>query len=254
LQIGFEVVDEIARVHGFSFSKKLSHKAQVAQGYINNTPVLLCKPMAFMNVSGESVAPIARQHGFDLGQVGSEHIGMTLQAVHFTWPFWFGMQILVIYDDLDSDFGAVKLKQKGGHGGHNGMRSIIQWLGNTHDFPRLKIGIGRPTNGMPIASYVLSRFTKDEMEERPFIVQEAVSAINTICDLGLDIALSGKRVWHLLTVQMCLQAHRKLGEEAYCCMKACCSIAMKYCHVAVNSLLRHNRARYRTKYTYVLMN
>lgn len=104
------------------------------------------------------------------------------------------VQVVVLFDDLDSDFGVVRIKQKGGHGGHNGMRSIIGRFGNSKEFPRVKIGIGRPPGQMPAAAYVLGRFRKDEAEVKERAVIEAADAVDAICGLGLEIALSGKRL------------------------------------------------------------
>eukprot|EP00892_Ulva_mutabilis_P004890 jgi/Ulvmu1/2773/UM140_0002.1 len=169
--IGFDVLDELARSHNIQWNKKLAHKALVAQGSVHGVPVVLCKPMTFMNVSGESVAPLTTAHGLKRSQV------------------------LVVFDDLDSDFGAVKLKQKGGHGGHNGMRSIIQWFGGDHGFPRLKIGIGRPANpSASIPDHVLGRFAGEEAAAVPGVVAEATAAVEAVCALGLEVALSGKRL------------------------------------------------------------
>lgn len=105
------------------------------------------------------------------------------------------MQVLVVFDDLDSDFGAVKLKMKGGHGGHNGMRSIIAHLAGSHAFPRLKIGIGRPSSpAASIPDHVLGRFVGAEAEEVPAVIAEAAAAVEAVAALGLEAALSGKRL------------------------------------------------------------
>ena len=104
------------------------------------------------------------------------------------------MQVLVVFDDLDSDFGTIKLKQKGGHGGHNGMRSIIQWLGNSQAFPRVKVGIGRPLGQATVVSHVLGRFGKDQQQELGIVIQDSISTVESICALGLEMASSGKRI------------------------------------------------------------
>jgi peptidyl-tRNA hydrolase, PTH1 family len=101
--------------------------------------------------------------------------------------------VVVVFDDIDSDFGVVKIKQKGGHGGHNGMRSIIERFSGQRDFPRVKIGIGRPTGQMTVASYVLGKFRKDEEDTKSIAVRDAVEAIESICALGMEAALSGRR-------------------------------------------------------------
>lgn len=104
-------------------------------------------------------------------------------------------QVLVVFDDLDSDFGAVKLKMKGGHGGHNGMRSIIGHLNGTHNFPRLKIGIGRPADPrVSIPDHVLGHFAGDDAAALPAVLAEAAAAVEAVAALGLEVALSGKRL------------------------------------------------------------
>jgi PTH1 family peptidyl-tRNA hydrolase len=104
------------------------------------------------------------------------------------------LQVLVVCDDLDSEFGVVKLKEKGGHGGHNGVRSIVERCGGDSNFARVKIGIGRPPGRVEAGDYVLEKFGIEEMEMKEVALQKAVNAIESICSLGLDMALSGKRV------------------------------------------------------------
>jgi peptidyl-tRNA hydrolase, PTH1 family len=102
--------------------------------------------------------------------------------------------VLVVHDDLDSDLGVVRLKEKGGHGGHNGMRNILKHFSGDMNFPRVKFGIGRPPGRMEVADFVLGRFSKGELEEKEIFLQEAVDAIESVCSLGLMLALSGKRL------------------------------------------------------------
>ncbi len=105
---------------------------------MNGDKVLFIEPMTMMNLSGEAVAPI-----MDYYNVNPE-------------------DSIVLYDDLDLEQGQVRLRQKGSAGGHNGMKSIIKMLG-TDQFKRIRIGVGRPTNGMTVPDYVLQRFSNDEM-------------------------------------------------------------------------------------------
>ncbi|XP_022954859.1 peptidyl-tRNA hydrolase, chloroplastic-like isoform X2 [Cucurbita moschata] len=117
--VGFEMVDAVAVVEGISMSSA-SFKALIGKGFIGDVPVMLAKPQTFMNASGESVGAIVSYYKIPLKQV------------------------LVIFDDLDLPFAKLRMLPKGGHGGHNGMRSIIDHLKGSRDFPRLRIGIGRP--------------------------------------------------------------------------------------------------------------
>jgi peptidyl-tRNA hydrolase, PTH1 family len=104
------------------------------------------------------------------------------------------MQVIVVFDDLDSNFGSVKLKPKGGPGGHNGMRSIIERLGNTHAFPRVKVGIGRPPEYATVVSHVLGNFENEQQEQLREMIEDSVNVLESICALGLAMAISGKRI------------------------------------------------------------
>uniref|UniRef100_A0ACD5T7R5 Uncharacterized protein n=1 Tax=Avena sativa TaxID=4498 RepID=A0ACD5T7R5_AVESA len=138
--VGFEMIDALAEAEGISISSK-HFKAMVGKGLIGDVPVMLAKPQTFMNASGESV-----------GQLVS----------YFKIPL---NQVVVIYDDLDLPFAKLRLLPKGGHGGHNGMRSVIHHFKESPDFPRLRIGIGRPTGMMGAIGFVLRSFTEEEQRE-----------------------------------------------------------------------------------------
>ncbi|MFQ5854896.1 MAG: aminoacyl-tRNA hydrolase [Anaerolineae bacterium] len=162
--IGFQVVEALAEAHGLSFDK-LQHKARVAVGKVNEEPVVLARPLTYMNKSGESVGPLTRWYKAPVGQ------------------------LLVVYDDLDIPLGTVRLRPKGGSGGHRGMHSIILRLG-TEDFPRLRIGIGRPPAGWDPADYVLSPFTEDELPIVIEVRERAVAAIECWLKEGVDVAMT----------------------------------------------------------------
>ncbi len=139
--VGFMVVDELARRFGVSVNQ-YKWQAYSAQVDVWGERICLLKPDTFMNLSGKAVVKYA-----DFYKVAPE-------------------RILVIHDDLDMSPGRVKLVAGGGAGGHNGIRSLVQWLG-TSDFLRLKLGIGRPGklnvhSGMPVEKYVLAPFLPDE--------------------------------------------------------------------------------------------
>lgn len=159
--VGFEMVDAIAEAEGISMSS-VSFKAFFGKGCIGNTPVMLAKPQTFMNVSGESVGAIVSFYKIP------------------------PKQVLVIYDDLDLPFGKLRLLPKGGHGGHNGMKSVINHLKGSRDFPRLRIGIGRPPGKMEAATYVLRRFNKQESEELDFTFQKGIEAVRILLLEGFD--------------------------------------------------------------------
>ncbi|KAG2435043.1 hypothetical protein HYH02_012040 [Chlamydomonas schloesseri] len=167
--VGFKVIDELASAAGID-CRKLEKSAAVGKGELQGKQVLLVKPVTFMNNSGESVAALAKFYRVPPGRV------------------------LVVADDLDQPTAQVRLRQRGGHGGHNGLRSIIDRMGGTQDFPRIKIGIGRPAGPIPIASYVLQPFSKAERPEIDTAVQESIIMIKSVLALGLEKAASGQRI------------------------------------------------------------
>ena len=164
--VGFRAVDEIARQNSIPL-KKAKANAQVGLGTVCGKAVLLVKPLTFMNLSGESVGKLSR---------------------YYKVP---RKRVLVIYDDLDLANAQVKLKLKGGHGGHNGMRSIIEHFGGKSDFPRLRIGIGRPANPrITIVKHVLQRFGREEEEEIESAVLKCAKVVESIMTDGMEKALS----------------------------------------------------------------
>ncbi|PKA55558.1 Peptidyl-tRNA hydrolase, mitochondrial [Apostasia shenzhenica] len=159
--VGFEMIDAIAKAEGIAVNS-ISFKALLGKGLIGNVPVMLVKPQIFMNASGESVGSL----------VSYFHVPLN--------------QVLLMYDDLDLPFAKLRLLPKGGHGGHNGMRSVINHLKGSRDFPRLRIGIGRPPGKMEPASFVLKPFTRKEREEMDFTFQRGVEAIRILLLEGLN--------------------------------------------------------------------
>ncbi|XP_050256795.1 peptidyl-tRNA hydrolase, mitochondrial-like [Quercus robur] len=159
--VGFEMVDAIAEAEGISISS-VSFKALLGKGFIGDVPVMLAKPQTFMNASGESVGAIVSYYKIPLKQV------------------------LVIFDDLDLPFAKLRLLPKGGHGGHNGMRSVIDHFKGNRDFPRLRIGIGRPPGKMDSINYVLRPFSKQEREELNFTFQDGLEAVRILLLEGFN--------------------------------------------------------------------
>lgn len=149
--LGFMVVDEVARRMGVGFRTNKTD-ALLADYFGDDTRILLAKPQTFMNVSGGSVRLIT-----SFFKISPE-------------------RMLVVHDELDLPFGAVRLKDSGGSAGHNGIRSVIDTLG-TGDFKRLRIGIGRPPGKKDPAKFVLEDFTVDERRDLDFIVGEAADIV-----------------------------------------------------------------------------
>jgi PTH1 family peptidyl-tRNA hydrolase len=143
---GFLFVEELARRYGATFRSEPRYKAELARARVDNDELWLLKPMSFMNRSGGPVQSVA---GFYKVPVGS---------------------ILVAYDELDFPPGVVKMKEGGGAGGHNGIRDIIEHMGDA--FWRLRIGIGHPGDKAGVLDYVLGRPQADDVR----LIQEAVQA------------------------------------------------------------------------------
>ncbi len=161
--IGFMAIDRLAARHNIEL-KRVQNKAIVGSGRITDRAVILVKPQTFMNLSGDSVGPLANFY-----KIPPENI-------------------LAIYDELDIPFGAIRLREKGGAGGHNGMRSLIQHLGN--EFPRMRLGIGRPPGRMDAAAYVLQDFGRDELPVVSEMLSAAVEAIESFVRNGIDLTMS----------------------------------------------------------------
>ncbi|KAI5055894.1 hypothetical protein GOP47_0029415 [Adiantum capillus-veneris] len=163
--VGFEMIEAFAEAEGIRMTTT-QHKALMGRGEVGSSQVLVAKPQTFVNLSGESVGPLATYYRI---------------PIH---------QILVIYDDMDLEFARLRLLPKGGHGGHNGMRSVIQHLKGSKDFPRLKIGIGRPPGKMEPASFVLRKFAKDEREEMDIMLARGIDVVREVILKGAVKACS----------------------------------------------------------------
>ncbi len=154
--IGFMIIDELARRHQIKLKKKKFNGLYALES-INGEKVVLLEPQTYMNLSGESIRPLVEYYEIDLSD------------------------IVVIYDELDLPQGKIRLREKGGHGGHNGIRSIIDHLG-TKEFKRIRVGIGRPSTPMPVPDYVLGAFSKQEQQTMDQVVEKAADA----CEAWLE--------------------------------------------------------------------
>lgn len=159
--VGFMVVDKMASLSGVEFSKRFD--GQVGRGSLNGVEVLFVKPLTFMNLSGQCIAPVVRFFNIEL------------------------KDLLVIHDDVDLEMGRVMVKMGGGDGGHRGLRSVIDEL-MTNEFARIRIGVGRPDSGGEVLDYVLSPFPPDEEEQLAHAIDKAVIAANEFIVNGLESA------------------------------------------------------------------
>jgi PTH1 family peptidyl-tRNA hydrolase len=162
--VGFMVVDELlARARGSAARVKFG--AELAEVTLAGKRVLLCKPMEFMNVSGQVVARVA---GF--------------------WKIPVA-DVVVVHDELDVPFGRLKLAAGGGPGGHNGVRSMIADLGDPN-FARVRFGISRPAPGRDAADYVLGDFSRAEEKALPELRMLAADAVEAIVAGGISAAMN----------------------------------------------------------------
>lgn len=168
--VGFMVADLLAERIGSAFKLHKRSGADVVTGRLSGRPVVLARPRCYMNESGRQVGPLAKFYSVPPAGV------------------------VVIHDDLDLDFGRIRLKQGGGEAGHNGLRSIATVLGSK-DFQRVRLGIGRPPGRQDPAAFVLQAFGSREREELPTICEQAADATELLIELGLEPAQNVVHAW-----------------------------------------------------------
>lgn len=156
---GFLAIDELSDALNIQV-KRLKFKAMIGEGRFGDSKVVLVKPMTFMNESGRAVAPLMHFYKLPLSN------------------------LLVIHDDLDLPLGTLRLRPSGGTSGQRGMASIITQLG-TQEFPRMRLGIGRPPGQMDPVDYVLKDFLPSEQDLLKIVLQRAVEASQTFITEGL---------------------------------------------------------------------
>lgn len=156
--IGFMVIDNLAQYFSIPFTEN-RFSSLTGHGFIENTEVFLVKPLDFMNRSGPPVYLL------------SKFMGICIK------------DIIVIHDDMDIDYGKIKIKEKGGHGGHKGIKSLIDTF-QGDDFVRLRMGIGHPDPGVNVIDHVLGRFCPDKEKKMDQLFTQAREAIVTILCKG----------------------------------------------------------------------
>lgn len=153
--VGQRVLDHLARGDLRGTRWKRDGATELSEGRWRGDTIRLIKPQAFMNVCGPVVARALQRHG-----VGPE-------------------DLILVYDDIDLPLGTVRVRMKGSHGGHNGVRSVIDALG-TSDIRRVKVGIGRPEHKGDVPDHVLTGFEPDELESVNVAVAEAAQKVLTL--------------------------------------------------------------------------
>jgi len=172
--VGFDIADRLAERLGITFST--GHLCVLARGQVGPEPILVVKPMTYMNRSGEVIPFLVREYS-----VAAE-------------------DFLVMYDDMDLPVGRLRLRAGGSSGGHNGMKSVSAYLG-TERFPRLRIGIGSPrsSGGCDPVDYVLSAFSSSEWAIVDQVIDLAVEAALVFVVDGIDAAMSQFNSKRILT-------------------------------------------------------
>ena len=158
--IGFLVIDELARRWNTAASRE-QFEALIVKTMFDGAPVMLAKPLTFMNLSGHAVSALAGYYKVEPADV------------------------LALTDDVALPLGRLRARREGGAGGHNGLRSLIEQLG-THAFPRLRIGVGRGDDRRDLADHVLGRFEADERETVSAAVLRAADATEVVLRDGIE--------------------------------------------------------------------
>ncbi len=160
---GFMIVERFSDLHGISMNQRLFDSI-IGKGKINREAVTLAEPQTYMNLSGISVNRLRNY-------------------------FRIGMEdLIVIHDDLDLPFQTIRLKKGGGHGGHKGLLSLIENLGD-RDFLRVRFGIGRPERKSMVEEYVLAPFSPEEEDALPGLIQKAAEAVGDILTSDIHAAM-----------------------------------------------------------------
>ncbi|PKI35343.1 peptidyl-tRNA hydrolase, mitochondrial isoform X1 [Punica granatum] len=158
--VGFEMIDAFAESQGILMDT-VHCKALFGQGFVDDAPVILAKPQTYMNLSGESTGPLAAYYKLPLNRV------------------------LVFHDDMDLPCGVLRLQPKGGHGSHNGLKSVIYHFRGNREFARLRIGIGRPPGQMDPKAFLLQKFNATARGRIDVALQEGVGALKHVLSKGL---------------------------------------------------------------------
>jgi len=163
--IGFDVIEVLADKNNIDVTT-IKHKALVGKGVIAGQKCILVKPQTYMNLSGESLIDVCQYYKIDIET-----------------------ELIVIYDDIALDVGAIRVRKNGSAGGHNGMKSIIQHL-STDKFMRIRMGVGEKPKGYDLADYVLGHFTQAERELMDKGAIDAANAVETILMGDVDKAMN----------------------------------------------------------------
>lgn len=161
---GYMLIDRLLDLYGAALNRSVS-EALVAVIENEDRTLVLAKPQTYVNESGRAVASLVRSFGVEL------------------------QNMMVAFDELDIELGAIRMRPAGGSSGHRGMRSIINHM-ETQEYPRLRIGIGRPPGRRPAADHVLSNFSKAEMDILSGVLERAAACVQQYLGEGIQIAMT----------------------------------------------------------------
>ncbi len=157
---GFLILDELAHSLDVEFHEKKKLKAMVAEVTVDEKKIILAKPTTFMNLSGDAIATIATKYGYD------------------------HEDIIVVYDEVALPFGKLRIRKGGSSGGHNGVKHTIARIGD--DFWRFRFGVGETPEKWELKDWVLSKFSKSELEQLPHFTQVTIQALLNHISQPLD--------------------------------------------------------------------
>ncbi len=163
--IGFEAIDALADKYHISVMN-IKNKAMIGKGVINGQKVILAKPLTFMNLSGESIRPLADYYKIDVET-----------------------ELIILSDDISLPPGQIRIRKRGSAGGHNGLKNIIKQLGS-EGFQRIRIGVGEKPRGYDLADYVLGQFSKEEKLLMQEGIEKAICAIELMVTGNTDQAMN----------------------------------------------------------------
>lgn len=159
--VGYMVADVIVGRTGGRFKKQSAANSDVVEGRLAGERVVVGRPRSYMNETGGPVSALVKYYNVPVEN------------------------LIVIHDELDIDFGALRLKQGGGDNGHNGLKSIRQSVGSG-DFYRVRVGIGRPQGRQQVTDFVLKPYSSTERKELPVYLEEAADSVESLITVGLS--------------------------------------------------------------------
>ena len=162
--MGFKVLNKLSKKYNIPITKS-KFNGKYGTGIIENEKVILLEPQTYMNLSGEAIKPMLDFYKVDYSN------------------------LLVIYDDIDTNPGKIRIRKKGGPGTHNGMKSVVSRL-NSEDFPRVRVGIGMPEFKGDLVNYVIGNITDEDYEELKKGINKASEAVASIIKDGIDMAMN----------------------------------------------------------------